>query len=155
MKYNCFGGKPSRAESHTSQSITPYAQYDLTNAANERESAATTILSYSRIAVCQAFLERYPNPYATHVLSEDILYREVNGTGLFRRARGFSAKEPAALRYRARFRKSANERTAHRALLFLYAFSRMTAYSFHERSSLGISIRYLNPTSAILARVRR
>ncbi|KYN01546.1 hypothetical protein ALC62_07728 [Cyphomyrmex costatus] len=35
------------------------------------------------IAVWQAFFRRYSNPYATHVLSENILYREVGGTNLF------------------------------------------------------------------------
>ncbi|KYN33273.1 hypothetical protein ALC56_12422 [Trachymyrmex septentrionalis] len=35
------------------------------------------------IAICQAFFRHYPNPYAIHVLSENILYREVGGTNLF------------------------------------------------------------------------
>ncbi|CAL1688410.1 unnamed protein product [Lasius platythorax] len=48
-----------------------------------KESTETTILPYSWIAVCQAFFRRYPNPYATHVLSEDTLYRKVSGTSLF------------------------------------------------------------------------
>ncbi|CAD1480834.1 unnamed protein product [Heterotrigona itama] len=40
-------------------------------------SAKVTILPDCWLAVCEAFSQRYPNPYASHVLSEDTVYQEV------------------------------------------------------------------------------
>lgn len=42
-----------------------------------KESAEVTILPYCWLAVCRAFYDRYPNPYASHVLTEDTIHREV------------------------------------------------------------------------------
>ncbi|XP_034172627.1 PRELI domain-containing protein 1, mitochondrial-like isoform X2 [Osmia lignaria lignaria] len=42
-----------------------------------KESAEITILPYCWLTVCKSFFKRYPNPYASHVLSEDTVHREI------------------------------------------------------------------------------
>ncbi|KZC10832.1 Protein preli-like [Dufourea novaeangliae] len=54
-----------------------------------KESAEVTILPYSWFAVCCGFFDRYPNPYASHVLSEDTVHREIKD-GKFLSKRIFS-----------------------------------------------------------------
>lgn len=43
-----------------------------------KENAEVTIIPYCWFAVCKAFFGRYPNPYSSHVLTEDTVHREVN-----------------------------------------------------------------------------
>ncbi|XP_076392006.1 protein preli-like [Megachile rotundata] len=51
-----------------------------------KESAEVTILPYCWLSVCKSFFKRYPNPYSSHVLSEDTVYREIkDGKFLSRR----------------------------------------------------------------------
>lgn len=41
------------------------------------------ILKFSWDQVAQAFWARYPNPYSSHVLTEDVVYRRIRGTKLY------------------------------------------------------------------------
>jgi len=45
----------------------------------------SNVFNYTWDQVAKAFWRRYPNPYSTHVLSEDIIYREIQGEFLFTR----------------------------------------------------------------------
>jgi len=47
------------------------------------ETSSTFNYAWDQLA--KAFWNRYPNPYSTHVLSEDTLYREVRGSQLYSR----------------------------------------------------------------------
>ncbi|CAL7946060.1 unnamed protein product [Xylocopa violacea] len=48
-----------------------------------KESAEITILPYCWLTVCKTFFERYPNPYASHVLTEDTVHREIKDGKFF------------------------------------------------------------------------
>ncbi|XP_076652103.1 protein preli-like isoform X2 [Halictus rubicundus] len=61
-----------------------------------KESAEVTILPYSWFTVCRGFFERYPNPYASHVLSEDTVHREIKD-GKFLSKRIFSKTATTSL----------------------------------------------------------
>jgi len=46
---------------------------------------SSNIFNYTWDQVAKAFWRRYPNPYSTHVLSEDTICREVQGDSLYTR----------------------------------------------------------------------